>query len=82
MSSRKQNELKFPRWNDKPDGGRIYYLDIRGKKGWFARYIKETDRNEKTIGFRQEIYNDAGRLAEIHEKFPENKGHRKIEEQS
>ena len=33
--------------------------------------------NETTLRFWQEIYDDQGRLVEIHEKFPVDKGHQK-----
>lgn len=33
---------------------------------------------EETISFFQEIYDQNGNLVEIHEKFPEDKGHRKV----
>jgi hypothetical protein len=35
---------------------------------------------ERTIRFYQEIYNDQGELIEIHEKYPIDKGHRKLKE--
>jgi hypothetical protein len=46
--------------------------------GWLARYLKEVDANEITVRFWQEIYDDAGRLVETHEKFPVDKGHQKV----
>ena len=48
--------------------------------GWSAKYVKEVDEFERTARFYQEIYNDRGKLVEIHEKYPEDKGHRKITE--
>jgi len=78
MSTRDQNEAKFRRWVDLDDGGRRYWLDVLGKAGWRARYIKEVDRNENTVRFWQEIYDDAGKLVECHEKYPVDKGHRKV----
>ena len=36
------------------------------------------DENEKTLEFSQEIYDSAGKLVEIHEKFPVDKGHRRV----
>jgi hypothetical protein len=39
--------------------------------------LKEVDPSEATLRFWQEIYDDKGRLAEIHEKYPLDKGHRK-----
>ncbi|RMD86089.1 MAG: hypothetical protein D6813_15420 [Calditrichaeota bacterium] len=74
-NKRRQNEKKFGNWEELPDGGRRYYLEVSGKKGWKARYVKEVDKNEKTMRFYQEIYNADGELVEIHEKYPEDKGH-------
>jgi len=51
---------------------------VQGRHGWSALYIKETDAEERTTAFRQEIYDEKGVLREIHEKFPEDKGHRKL----
>jgi hypothetical protein len=78
MSTRSQNEKKFGRWEDLPDGGRRYVLEIAGRLGWTARYLKEVDANEATQRFWQEIYNDQGQLAERHEKYPVDKGHEKV----
>jgi len=36
------------------------------------------DKNEETLKFCQEIYNEEGVLVEIHEKYPSDKGHKKI----
>jgi hypothetical protein len=78
MSSRPQNEKKFDHWKNLPGGGRRYHLTVNGRSGWRARYWKEVDANETTLRFWQEIYDDAGRLVEIHEKFPVDKGHQKV----
>lgn len=78
MSTRSQNEIKFGQWEELAGGGRRYRLDVPGKLGWRARYLKEVDANETTVRFCQEIYDDAGRLVETHEKFPVDKGHRKV----
>jgi hypothetical protein len=78
LPTREQNERKFPNWIDLPDGGRRYWLDVAGRRGWRARYVKEVDADEQTVSFFQEIYNDRGELVEIHEKFPIDKGHRKV----
>lgn len=47
--------------------------------GWKARYVKIVDQNEITISFRQEIYNENELLVEVHEKYPIDSGHLKIE---
>jgi hypothetical protein len=78
VSTRLQNEKKFSGWDELPGGGRRYRLDVAGKLGWLARYLKEVDVNETTVRFWQEIYNDKGKLVETHEKFPVDKGHKKV----
>jgi hypothetical protein len=78
MSTRSQNEKKFGQWDELPGGGRRYRLDIPGRLGWLARYVKEVEANERTVRFRQEIYDNRGKLAEMHEKFPVDKGHQKV----
>lgn len=77
MSPRTQNERKFGSWQDLPGGGRRYWLDVFGRQGWRARYLKEVDASEATLRFWQEIYDEQGKLAEIHEKYPLDKGHQK-----
>jgi hypothetical protein len=77
MSTRAQNERKFSHWDDLPDGGRHYWLDVPGRQGWRARYVKIVDSNETTVRFFQEIYDDKDHLVEIHEKYPVDKGHQK-----
>jgi hypothetical protein len=78
MNTRAQNEKKFGNWDDLPDGGRRYRLDVTGRLGWRARYVKEVDVQETTVRFWQEIYDEQGKLAEVHEKYPVDKGHRKV----
>jgi len=55
-------------------------LLVRGvsQSGWKAKYVKEVDHDEMTTRFYQEIYDDAGNLVEIHEKYPVDRGHQKI----
>jgi hypothetical protein len=78
MSTRQQNEKKFSQWEELPNGGRRYCLVVIGRFGWKARYLKEVDADDATVSFWQEIYDDTGKLVEIHEKFPVDKGHRKV----
>lgn len=78
MSSRQQNETKFGQWEELPGGGRRYRLDVVGRLGWRARYLKEVGTDETTVRFWQEIYDEAGKLVEIHEKFPVDKGRQKM----
>jgi hypothetical protein len=77
MSTRTQNERKFGRWEELLNGGRRYWIDIVGRQGWRARYLKEVDASESTLRFWQEIYDEAGNLVETHEKYPVDEGHRK-----
>ena len=76
---RRVNEKKFGHWEDEPGGGRRYWYDVPGRMGWMAKYVKIVDGDENTLRFLQEIYNEQGDLVEAHEKYPEDKGHRKIE---
>ena len=78
MSNRAQNEQKFENWEDLPGGGRRYRRAVPGRTGWSACYCKEVDAEEATLRFWQEIYDDSGRLTEIHEKYPMDQGHRKV----
>ena len=78
MSTRQQNEKKFSQWEELGGGGRRYRLDVTGRLGWQARYFKEVNADETTTRFWQEIYDDQGKLVEIHEKFPVDKGHQKV----
>ena len=76
MSTRSQNEAKFGNWEDTPDGGRRYWHEVMGHRGWKARYVKEVDASENTLRFYQEIFDEHGALVEIHEKYPVDKGHK------
>jgi hypothetical protein len=78
LSKRRQNERKFGQWEDLPGGARLYRLEVRGRFGWLATYNKEVDAEEETIRFWQEIYDKGGRLVEIHEKYPLDKGHKNV----
>ncbi len=77
MGTRAQNERRFTHWQALPSGGRRYWLDVTGRQGWRARYLKEVDASERTLRFWQEIYDDQDRLVETHEKYPVDRGHRK-----
>jgi len=78
MSTRSQNEKKFGCWDELTAGGRRYRIEVPGKLGWLARYLKEVDTDERTVRFWQEIYDDKGKLIETHEKYPVDKGHQKV----
>ena len=55
MRTRSQNEKKFGQWDELPGGGPRYRLDVPGKVGWLARYLKEVSAEETTVRFWQEI---------------------------
>ena len=78
MSTKEQNERKFPTWQDLSGGGRRYWLDVIGRSGWRARYVKEVDIRDVTVRFYQEIYDENGQLVEVHDKYPVDLGHRKV----
>ena len=79
MSKAKQdiNERKFSNWEER-ENGRLYWFEIEGKYGWKAKYLKLVDKNDSTLKFWQEIYDNLGKLVEIHEKYPLDKGHVKL----
>ncbi len=77
-TKRSQNEKKFGAWEELPDRGRRYCYEVISRSGWKARYVKEVDDDEKTTTSYQEIYDDAGNLVEIHEKYPVDSGHQKV----
>jgi hypothetical protein len=77
-NQRAKNERNFDAWIEKEDGGRIYSFEIAGKLGWKAKYLKEVNNEEITLRFWQEIYDEHNVLREIHEKYPEDKGHKKL----
>ncbi len=77
MSSRIQNERKFGHWEEITGGGRRYWIEIQGRQGWRARYLKEVDARETTLRFWQEIYDEQNNLVEVHHKYPVDEGHRK-----
>jgi hypothetical protein len=78
IAKRNKNEKAFGNWEMYPDGSRIYWFELKGKRGWSAKYLKEVDKFEETIRFWQEIFNEKNELVEIHEKYPIDKGHIKI----
>jgi hypothetical protein len=78
VSTREQNEDKFSNRENLSSGGRRYWLDVQGKQGWKARYVKEVDADEVTVRFYQEIYDGTGKLVEVHHKYPVDHGHQKV----
>jgi hypothetical protein len=71
------NEKKFSDWQEN-EIGRLYWIEVERRFGWRAKYLKQVDKEESTIRFWQEIYNNLGILVEIHEKYPIDKGHIKL----
>ncbi|MDI6761035.1 MAG: hypothetical protein QMD05_09425 [Candidatus Brocadiaceae bacterium] len=78
IKKRRQNESKFGSWEELPGGGRHYWYEVTSRSGGRARYIKEVDLNEKIVRFSQEIYNEEGKLVEVHNKFPVDTGHQPL----
>ncbi len=58
---------------------RKYWFDVMGKVSGFARYTKVVNEEEVTISFLQEIYDNEGKVTQVHDKYPIDKGHKKIE---
>jgi hypothetical protein len=81
QQKREQNEKKFGNWEALSHGERRYWYTVKGHAGWKARYVKKVDKDEDTIEFYQEIYDDKEQLVEIHEKYPVDRGHRKVEKE-
>ena len=81
MDARKraQNERQFGSWDELSDGGRRYWFEVQGRSGWKARYVKEVDSAEATISFHQEVFDQEGKLREIHRKYPVDLGHQPVE---
>ena len=70
MATRLESENKFEQWTDNPDGTRTYWYEVKGKRDWYARYVKQVDANEMTISFRQEVYDQMGDLLNSTGSFP------------
>ena len=77
-TKREENELEYSDWVELENGGRRYWRMVVGKSGGQAKYVKVTDRNEITLTFTQEIYSSEGRLIEVHQKYPIDLGHKKL----
>lgn len=75
---RLKNEKDFENWEALETGGRRYWFEVIGRSGGKARYVKIVDEKEETLSFVQEIYNAEGILIELHEKYPIDKGHQKV----
>jgi hypothetical protein len=73
---RQINERRLGSWEDLPGGGRRYWYDVEGRRGWRARCVKEVDADETTVRFWQEIYDGAGVLGERLDTYLADRGHR------
>ena len=78
MNQQQRNERKFKNWTALQGGGRRYWYDVPGRQGWKARYVKEVNESEETVRFYQQIYDQDGQLVEVHQKYPEDTGHRRV----
>lgn len=81
MNQQQRNERKFKNWTALQGGGRQYWYDVPGRQGWKARYVKEVNESEETMRFYQEIYDQEGQLVEVHQKYPEDTGHQRVEKE-
>ena len=77
MRKQRANEKKYKQWQE-TEAGRLYVRKVHGQKGWYAAYYKEVDKEENTLRFWQEIYDEQNNLKEIHHKYPDDKGHQKL----
>lgn len=75
---RQSNERRFPNWTNLEDGGRMYSYERIGKSQYTVRYVKIVDKNERTLSFYQEILDEQKKLVEIHQKYPQDRGHKKV----
>ena len=78
LMKRVENEKKFPAWEETVQG-RKYYLTINCRQACYARYVNEVDYEEDTVRFYEEVYDEHGRLVEVHNRYPVDEGHRKVE---
>jgi hypothetical protein len=76
MATRQENERTYPNWEDLTDGHRRYWRERPGGDFGWCRYVKIVDKDEKTISFVQEIYDENNNLIEVHQKYPIDTGHR------
>ena len=70
MNTREQNEKKFSNWEELTSGGRQYWYEVAGRRGWKARYVKEVDKKENPVRYYQKIYDAQHKLIESHVRFP------------
>lgn len=78
MKKRRLNERKYGKWKEMKNGGREYTKEVRGRNGWYAKYVKTVDEFETTLSFMQLIYDSKDELAEVHIKYPSDIGQIKL----
>jgi hypothetical protein len=49
-------QLRKPGPTSSTGGGRRYWHEVQGRRGWRARYVKQVDSEETVVRFWQEIY--------------------------
>ena len=80
---RRQNERDWHGWEDLPDHVRRYWPRRPGRVCGHQILWKEVRFNpasqlETTLRMWQEIYDDDGRLIEVHHKYPDDTGHQTV----
>ncbi len=80
---RSTNERDWRYWQDLPGGGRRYWIRRPGRHWGWQILLKEVMYNaetqlENTVRLWQEIYDNDGRLVEVHQKYPADTGHQKV----
>ncbi len=80
MQSTPLSELLKLKPSERAELAMALWVSVKGHSGWSARYVKQVDSEESTVHFAQEIFDAEGMLREVHEKFPADRGHRKIKE--
>jgi hypothetical protein len=51
---------------------------VKGQVAGYARYVKIVDADEITVSIVQEIYDSEDRLIGVHQKYPQDTGHRRL----
>jgi hypothetical protein len=80
---RSRNERDWRHWEDLPNGDRRYWIRRAGRQwGWQILYkevVYDADTQlENTFRMWQEVYDNDGKLVEVHHKFPADTGHQKL----
>jgi hypothetical protein len=71
-----EREQKYLFYTQFRSGSRTYYTAKElGRVSGSSRYALHVDASENVVWFRQEIFDDAGNLVEVHVKRPVDTGH-------